>query len=363
MRQRRRTMIILATAAATATTVVGLSGTAVGAVGATPASASSAPQKVIVVLKDQLSSTPANEHNMAPRTARAMSTQDALISSLSGPKLTHLKHFSLANAFAATVSASQAAALALDPRVLSVVPDRKVVIRPDAAEAPAVGKAAAPKSVGPSAVANDQICPTDPSVPLVEPEALESINAYSTDGTPNAESLADGTGVKVGFIADSMDPNNPDFIRPGGGHVFVDYQDFSGDGPSAISDGREAFGDASSIAAQGTVTHDLSQFVNQAHPLPAGCNIVVRGVAPGASLVGLVFGSNASILQAIDYAVNTDHVNVLNESFGLNSYPDYSMRNALTLFNDAAVAAGVTVTVSSGDAGSPTRSARRRIRR
>jgi hypothetical protein len=133
--------------------------------------------------------------------------------------------------------------------------------------------------------------------------------------------------------------------------VFVDYQDFSGDGPSAISDGREAFGDASSIAAQGTAVHDLSKFVNQAHPLPPGCNIRVVGVAPGASLVGLVFASNSSILQAIDYAVSTDHVDVLNESFGLNTYPDTSTRNTLTLFNDAAVAAGVTVTVSSGDAG------------
>jgi hypothetical protein len=84
----------------------------------------------------------------------------------------------------------------------------------------------------------------------------------TTDGTPNAQQLATGSGVKVAFIADGLDPNNPDFIRPNGEHVFVDYQDFSGAGPSAPSDGREAFGDASSIAAQGTVVHDLSQFVN-----------------------------------------------------------------------------------------------------
>ena len=195
------------------------------------------------------------------------------------------------------------------------------------------------------------MCPDDPSKPLVEPEALESIRARTSNGTPYAQQIATGRGVKVAFIADTMDPDARDFIRRNGSHVFVDYQDFSGAGPSAVFDGNEAFGDASSIAAQGTVVHDLSDFVNPSHPLPPGCNIRVLGVAPGASLVGLVFGSNSSILQAIDYAVATDHVDVLNESFGLNTYPDRSMNDTTALFNDAAVAAGVTVTKSSGDGG------------
>jgi hypothetical protein len=161
--------------------------------------------------------------------------------------------------------------------------------------------------------------------------------------------------VKVAFLADNMDPNFPDFIRPDGSHVFVDFKDFSGDGPNTTDGGAEAFGDASSIAAQGVVVHDLSNFVNQAHPLPPGCNIVVKGVAPGASLVGLnVFGStatNSAVLQAIDYAVTVAHVDVLNESLGLNSYPDQSARNAFQVFNEQAVAAGVTVVASAGDAG------------
>ncbi len=77
-------------------------------------------------------------------------------------------------------------------------------------------------------------------------------------GTPQAQNIVDGTGVKVAFIADGVDINNPDFIRANGDHVFVDYQDFSGDGPDAPSGAAEAFGDASAIAAQGRQTYDLA---------------------------------------------------------------------------------------------------------
>ncbi|HEY3631593.1 MAG TPA: S8 family serine peptidase [Jatrophihabitantaceae bacterium] len=342
-------MIVLTMAGATALAAAGTSA-ANAAPKPPPAASASGAQNVIVVLRDQLTSTPANKHDMSSRRSRATSAQNAVLGSLAGATPKNVKHLTLGNAFSASVSGAQAAALAQDPRVAAVVPDRKVeVAQPLPAGSNTPSKPAS--SAQPDTDGPDAICPSDPSKPLIEPEALQSIHALTTDGSPYAQQLATGAGVKVAFIADSMDPNVPDFIRPDGSHVFVDYQDFSGDGPSAISDGREAYGDASSIAAQGTAVHDLSNFVNQAHPLPPGCNIRVVGVAPGASLVGLVFASNSSILQAIDYAVSTDHVDVLNESFGLNTYPDTSTRNTLTLFNDAAVAAGVTVTVSSGDAG------------
>ncbi len=121
------------------------------------------------------------------------------------------------------------------------------------------------------------------------------------------------------------------------------------------------FGDASSIAAQDTpngqaLTYDISKFVSTAHPLPSPCNIRVRGMAPGASLVGLkVFSalgytSTSGFVQAIDYAVVQGGVDVLNESFGGNSYPDLA-QDPTSLANAAAVQAGVTVVVSSGDAG------------
>ena len=104
-----------------------------------------------------------------------------------------------------------------------------------------------------------------------------------------------GTGVKVATFADGIDVNNPDLIRPDGSHVIADYEDFSGEGPNAPSGAAESFGDASSVAAQGRVTYDISQFMNPAHPLPAGCNIKVRGIAPGATLdVMKVFGNSNS---------------------------------------------------------------------
>ena len=183
-----------------------------------------------------------------------------------------------------------------------------------------------------------------------------------------ANQIVNGSGVKVGIIADGIDPNNPDLIRANGQHVIFDYQDFSGFGLGAPTDGREAFLDAGTIASQGHQTYDLSGFVNPAHPLPPGCNIKIKGIAPGASLAVLnVAGSNAGffnsqIIQAIEWAVLHDHVNVLNESIGGNPIPN-TEDDPVALADQAAVAAGVTVVASSGDAARSTTSARRPPRR
>ena len=175
-------------------------------------------------------------------------------------------------------------------------------------------------------------------------------------GAQTAASLGyTGAGVKVGFVADGIDINNPAFIRPNGQHVFVDYQDFSGSGTASTTGGEEANIDAGSIAVQGTKVYNVSYYSDL--PLNRPCDIRIEGVAPGASLVGLdAFGGgddvfSSVLLKAIDGGVTHDHVDVLNESFGSNSFPDTATLNLIKDANDAAVAAGVTVTVSSGDAG------------
>jgi hypothetical protein len=321
---------------------------------AKPANTASAQRssKVIVVLRDQHTNLPSAKGNSAARVLANRSDQVPVISRAKSLGARQLHGFGLINAFAATVTPAQAASLATDPSVARVFPDLTIRMGPSQQQAVrSAVKASAP------GVGDTSICPSDPSKPLLEPEALQTTNtAFRDPSTPQAQNLVNGAGVKVGFIADGLDVNNPDFIRADGSHVFTDFQDFSGDGPNAVTGAAEAFGDASAIAAQGRQFYDLSNFVNPAHPLPPGCNVTVRGVAPGASLVGLkVFGNSntaptSRFIEAIDYAVSVAKVDVLNESFGSNPFPDND-NDPITLADDAAVAAGVTVVSSTGDAG------------
>jgi hypothetical protein len=336
--------------------VAGTLAATVGPAAAAPVAGSSSTEKVIVVLRDQLGATPANRTHVASRPHAARTSQQAVLNRLSGAAPTNLKHFTVGNAFSATVAQAQAAALAADPAVASVSADQPVSVAPptSAQAAPAQAQAApAPSPVNPAA------CSTDPAKPLLEPEALSTMNVRSDN--PAAKTAAalgiDGTGVKVAYIADGINPNNPGFLRKNGTSAITDYQDFYGDGPNAPTGGAEAFGDASSVVAQGNVTYDVADFANPSVvTFPGGhCYIRIVGVAPGATMVALKAGSellpNSAILQAIDYAVTVQHVDVLNESFGGNILPDTGARNTIQVFDEQAVAAGVTVTVSTGDAG------------
>ncbi|HEY1486210.1 MAG TPA: protease inhibitor I9 family protein, partial [Micromonosporaceae bacterium] len=280
---------------------------------AAPGSATAAQpnRNVIVILRNQHANLQAGHGMSAARIAAAQSDQAPLLASARKAGAHNLRGYTVINGFSATVSATEAASLAKNPAVAGVWPDLPITAPAQPART-TVKAAAVPQSPVPAT-----ICPSDPTKPLLEPEALQTTHtAFLNPSTPQAQNIVDGTGIKVGWIADGIDVNNPDFIRADGSHVITDYQDFSGEGLNAPSDSEESFGDASSIAAQGLHTYDLSDYVNAAHPLPAGCTITVRGMAPGASLVGMkVFGDQdtaptSRFIDAINWAVTVDHVDV-----------------------------------------------------
>jgi hypothetical protein len=311
-------------------------------------------QRVIVVFKNQATKDPATRSLVKARLSIESQVRGPVLSELRETKAKSVHSYTLINAVAAIISAGEEARLKLNPAVAEVVPDQ-IIHLANSFDSPSTAK-------GPSTTAGRTpppgTCPAVGAPPLLEPQALQAISADSSD--PNAKTARSlgitGAGVTVAFIADGLDISDPDFIRPNGTPVFVDYKDFSGEGTSVATGGGEAFLDASSIAAQGRQVYDISNYSDL--PLNRPCDIRIEGVAPGASLVGLdIFGAedagfNSSFLQAIDYAASVDHVNVLNESLGNNYYPDdQASLDLIKQANDAAVAAGVTVTVSSGDAG------------
>ncbi len=310
-----------------------------------------AKKRTIIIFKDQFTNLPARKGTARARASAAAASQAAVRSELARVHATHVQGFQIINAISATISTAEAQRLQVNPAVQAVVPD---VVRHFATlgsgPGPALPALAGQNAPRAATTGPQQICPPDPTQPIIEPEARTVMNVDA------AEQLADGSGVKVGIIADGIDPNNPDLIRANGQHVIFDYQDFSGFGNAAPTDGRESFLDAGSIASQANQTYDLSGFVNPAHPLPPGCNIKIKGIAPGASLAVLnVAGSNAGffnsqIIQAVQWAVLHDHVNVLNESIGGNPLPN-TENDPVALADEAAIAAGVTVVASSGDAG------------
>ena len=332
-------------------TGVGLVSVGPGTASAVPASSAGTTSNVIVVLHNQHDDLTISKGRQSARVTANRHDESSAISAARTHGARNLRGFDTVNAYAATVTPAQQSAIAADPAVAAIYPDLPITKAP--LQGRDKGAGGTSKPVPPT---NSATCSTDPSKPSLEPEALQVTNtAFQDRTTPQAQNLYTGAGVKVAFLADGLDINNPDFIRADGSHVFVDYQDFSDEGPNAPSSSAEAFGDASAIAAQGLHTYNIADFAPNS-AASSNCDITIRGMAPGASLVGLkVFGNSdtaptSRFIQAIDYAVNTAGVDVINESFGSNPFPDNN-NDPITLADDAAVDAGVTVVASSGDAG------------
>jgi len=244
--------------------------------------AAHATHRSIIIFRNQLSSLPAKGATAGLRIRAANAAQAGVMTELRQLHATHVHSFHIINAISATISPAEVKRLKGNPAVRTVVPDTmRHFASLGGGAGPIFPKGARRGHSGLAAGSTQQICPSNPANPLVEPEAREVMNVAA------ANQIVNGSGIKVGIIADGIDPNNPDLIRANGQHVIFDFQDFSGFGPGAPTDGRESFLDAGTIASQGNQTYDLSGFVNPAHPLPPGCNIKIEGIAPGASLAVL----------------------------------------------------------------------------
>lgn len=296
---------------------------------------------VIVVLKDQHANLKMKTRGAA-RVAATRSDQQPVIASIKASGGKNIFRLVSVSAVAAKISKAEVRKLRRDPAVKEIVPDLPVAIQVGA-QVPTV-KNPAPLS--------PRLCPKDPSKPFIEPEALKVMHFTGANG---ADTVANGAGVLVAIDGMNELAGNPDLIRPDGSHVVIDSPT-----PNADASNDEAYGDASSVAGQGTVVFDYSKELPLSG-LPAGCTFVMDGDAPGASLIdaslvdtptdpdGFMHQTESQVIRGLDNAVITEHADVISESFGFRQRPGrYSVFYAA---NDAAVAAGVTVVVSSGDSG------------
>jgi hypothetical protein len=301
---------------------------------------------VIVVLADQHADMKLRAQGAA-RTTTTRSDQRSIVADIAANGGTDITQLVSVNAVAAHVSAAEVDRLRANPEVREVVPDAPIDV-----QQPQAGPTGRPARLSPA------LCPSNPAEPLLEPEAL-SVTHTETDrpgDSRQASLVATGKGVTVAIEGMNDLAGNPNFVRPDGSHVVIDAPDYTAD----HSDG-EFYGDASSVAGQGLVVYDYSKELPFSG-LPAGCTFRIKGVAPDASLVdssmidtppsgdgAVQVQSESQVVAGIDHAVVQDHADVISESFGFRQQPGrYSVFYAA---NDAAVAAGVTVVVSSGDSG------------
>jgi hypothetical protein len=315
------------------------------AVSASPAAGPS--ESVIVVLKHQYS-FPDTAAGTVQRVTAAQAAQAPVMASLRRSRATHVTQLHLIDAVVATVSPAEDRALAASPGVAEVVPNS--VFR-----GPPLPLAPSPRTAASSALAPG-VCPAKGQVQL-DPEGVELVHAVSSNPrTPTARELGfTGAGVTVGDMAVGIDPDELEMIRPDGQHVIAVYKDFTGEGTKVQGpEDLESYLDDSIMAAQGRLVYDLHNYTPY---MPKGCDIRLQGIAPGITIDAYKsYGDDdmttlSSFLETIDYAVNVDHVNILNEEGGWFPFPDDITQDMLKEANEAAMASGVTITSPSYDSG------------
>ncbi|EWM14225.1 S8 family serine peptidase [Kutzneria sp. 744] len=300
--------------------------------------------RVIVVLGNQHSDLKLRAQS-SQRTNTTHNDQQSVVTDIKANGGTDVTQLVSVNAIAAKLSSAEVNRLRANPAVREIVPDEQMT-----RTAPAKVPQAKPARL------SSKLCPSDPAKPFLEPEAL-AVDKVETDrpgDTEQASKIATGKGVLVAVDGMNELAGNPNFVRPDGSHVVIDAPD-----PTEDDSDGEYYGDASSVAGQGLVTYDYSKELPYSG-LPTGCTFRIKGVAPDASLVDsrLIdtppsasgdIQLESQVVAGIDRAVVLEHADVISESYGYTPRPGrYSVFYAA---NDAAVAAGVTVVVSSGDSG------------
>jgi hypothetical protein len=314
--------------------------------------------RMVVVFDDQLTTLPANRTHRHAREAAAASMQAPLVAQLKQVGAADITGLSLLNAVAASMPAAEAQALRHVPGVKEVVPDGIVIIGGGRSNTKTVAASRVLKSTIPAKAADGQeLCNTSPADPLLEPEALTSIQDASNNplDTKEASLIATGQGVVVGNVDADALAGNPNMIRPNGRHVIIDAPD-----PNENVYSDEFNGDVSTIGAQGTVIYTYAQQLPFS-TIAKKCSFRIVGDAPGASIVttgyftdtnslGQIVAPESQVIAGLQQAVN-EGVDVVSESYGYGALPGAN-DDLLAPTNDAMVQAGVTVVESAGDSGS-----------
>ena len=155
--------------------------------------------RVIVILRNQYLAIPATKRRIGARVRAERLGNTRIMTQVrhSGGHVYRTYH--ALNAFAATVSSNERAALQKDAAVKQIVPDT-IVQLPAPINAQSVATTKAPRA-GATTPSGQTLCPSDPSKPLLEPEALQTTHtAFDDPNTPQAANLADGSGVKRGDV-------------------------------------------------------------------------------------------------------------------------------------------------------------------
>jgi Subtilase family len=303
---------------------------------------------VIVTLKNQYSNLRVGQGSA--RQQALATAQAPVVSTIKSSGGTDVQQLDGVNAVAAHLSANAVAQLQSNPAVASISPDAMMTRIQPPAQA----------STGTPAALSQQVCPANPKKPLLEPEALSLMHVVdqADPSDPDQSSnIATGKGVIVAISNANNVAGNPNFIRPNGQHVVVGSPT-----PNADAGDDEVYGDVSSVAAQGDVVYDMSTQLPFSH-LPAGCTFTIEGDAPGATIVdentlgpqgqippGALQAPESEVIAGIDNAVVNEHADVVSESFGFGSLFGFDFTPFSTA-EDAYVAAGITVVISSGDEG------------